>query len=333
MTDKRKTATMLSALALWAALSGSAAAQMAVFDPSDYGQTDLRFRESTGDASAYIAEQEGAFEPIRELAPGDPIRLLASAIGRIDLLVAEPNGEKALYTCTGAILEGGWVLTNHHCIPEPGKENLVEASILMGYLAMGDEGVARYRLSVEPGDWNETLDYSLARLLDTPGPEVTPLRISTIPVEAGDSLIVIHHPLGRPQVMTRFRCFAIRDQDGGPILRHSCDTQPGSSGSLLFNRNLQPVALHHSGGMTPTDSASFNSSTRLTVIIAQSPVLAELAATTSPAGTTPAGPHPTGPTEVAPAGGLDFGSSGGSGGSTSSSGMSAQGINDLLTGN
>lgn len=325
MNDKTRSGTVLMALALWAALGGAATAQVAQFDPSDYGQTDLRFRESTGDASAYIAENEGAFEPIRELSLSDPIRKIASSIGRIDLLVQESDGEKALYTCTGAILEGGWVLTNHHCIPEPGKENLIEASILMGYLAMGDEGVARYRLSVEPTDWDETLDFSLARMIDMPGPEVTPLRLSTTSVEPGDSLIVIHHPLGRPQVMTRFRCFAIREQDGGPILRHSCDTQPGSSGSLLFNRSLQPVALHHSGGMTPSDNTSFNRSTRLALIIGQSQTLAAMAATpTDAAGIVSARPRPTGATEMISPSDPGFVGSGG---------MSVEGINDLLTGN
>ncbi|WP_089280438.1 trypsin-like serine peptidase [Antarctobacter heliothermus] len=295
-------------------------AQTATFDANDYGKTDLVFPESTGNASAYIAAQDGAFEPIRELPADDPIRRLARAIGRVDLLEQNDRGGRDLVTCTGAILPGGWVLTNFHCIPENGAQKLLAASILTGYLTQGDKGTQRYTLSVDPEDWHSVLDFSLVRMTDAPA-DVLPLLIEDVAVDPGDPLLVIHHPLGRPQVMTRFRCFATAEQEDGAILRHRCDTQPGSSGSLLFDRELRPVALHHSGGMTANDTLSFNKSTRISAILAQSDLLRQITdsapsgspskAPDSPTATLPLERHPV------PAG----------------DGLSSGGITDILRGN
>lgn len=273
---KQRWKHMVLAAAL-AAISGSASAQMAYFEPGDYGQTDLLPRESTGNASTYIASNKGAFEPIRELPLDNPIRQMALAVGRVDLLSEGPDGTRGLGTCTGSVLPGGWVITNHHCIPGHDGHTLLAASILIGYLTQGEEDSNRYRLSVNPSDWHEFLDFSLVRLTDTP-PDVIPLDFVETHVDPGDSLMVIHHPLGRPQVMTRFRCFADKTQQDGPILRHRCDTQPGSSGSILFDRQMRPVALHHSGGMTENDDSSFNKSTRISAILAQSELLRDIAA-------------------------------------------------------
>lgn len=300
-----------------ASLSSGAMAQMAYFDAADYGQTDLLVRESTGNASTYIAANKGAFEPIRELPVDNPIRQLALAVGRVDLLSEGPDGTRGLGTCTGSVLPGGWVITNHHCIPGRDGHTLLAASILIGYLTQGEEDNHRYRLSVNPSDWHEFLDFSLVRLTDIP-PDVVPLNFEQTRVDPGDSLMVIHHPLGRPQVMTRFRCFADKTQDDGPILRHRCDTQPGSSGSILFDGQMRPVALHHSGGMTQNDDSSFNKSTRISAILAQSELLRDIAAQggdhrqAAPPkpveAVRPANPNPNTP-------------------------MSAGGINDLLRGN
>ncbi|WP_305968133.1 MULTISPECIES: trypsin-like serine peptidase [unclassified Mameliella] len=297
-----------------------ALAQVATFSADDYGKTDLVFLESTGNASAYIAAQDGAFEPIRELPADDPIRRLAGAIGRVDLLEQNDRGGRDLVTCTGAILPGGWVLTNHHCIPEDGAHKLLAASILTGYLVQGDRDTRRYNLSVDPADWHSVLDFSLVRMTDMPQ-NILPLLIEGVVVDPGDPLMVIHHPLGRPQVMTRFRCFALREQDDGPILRHRCDTQPGSSGSILFDRELRPVALHHSGGMTPNDDRSFNRSTRLSAILQQSGLLREITGA-APAATpvaTPVNPAATLPVESHPAPAGD--------------GPSSGGVTDILRGN
>ena len=318
---QRRITGLLAGLAL-ACLAGGLApmarAQVAVFDPDDYGKADLPLHESTGDAKAFIAAQEGVFEPIRELPADDLIRRISSAVGRIDLLNQAPDGRRSLVTCTGALLPLGWVVTNHHCIPEEGDRKLLSASILLGYLVQGGEGAQRYPLSVDPADWHDVLDFSLVRLLEPPDPRFATLVLRHVAVDPGDPLIVVHHPLGRPQVMTRFRCFTAREQADGPMLRHRCDTLPGSSGSILFTREMQPVALHHSGGMTANDAKSFNESTLFSAILGQSELLRELSG--AEGGTS--APVPDQAADPA----TETGTSG-------ESGMSAEKATDLLRGN
>ncbi|WP_323769252.1 serine protease [Antarctobacter sp.] len=326
MTRQNRLALIVS-LTLSGALSLSGAgaqAQVATFDADDYGKTDLVFLESSGNASAYIAAQDGAFEPIRELPADDPIRRLARAIGRVDLLEKTDRGGRELVTCTGAILPGGWVLTNHHCIPEDGPHKLLAASILTGYLVQGAKDTQRYTLSVDPADWHSALDFSLVRMTNAPA-DILPLLIEDVAVDPGDPLMVIHHPLGRPQVMTRFRCFATAQQEDGAILRHRCDTQPGSSGSILFDRELRAVALHHSGGMTPNDTLSFNKSTRISAILKQSDLLRDI--TGGPAGKAPTSAPPKTPDDPAAALPLERNPV------APGDGLSSGGITDILRGN
>lgn len=300
-------------------VGAEATAQVATFDADDYGKADLVFLESSGNASSYIAAQDGAFEPIRELPEDDPIRRLARSIGRVDLLEKTDRGGRELVTCTGAVLPGGWVLTNHHCIPAGGGP-LLAASILTGYLVQGGTGTERYSLSVNPADWHSVLDFSLVRMTDAPA-DILPLMIRDVDVDPGDPLMVIHHPLGRPQVMTRFRCFATAQQGDGTVLRHRCDTLPGSSGALLFDRDLHPVALHHSGGMTANDDRSFNIGTRISAILDGSDLLREIMgpAPSAPPAKTPDSPATRLPLERGPA--------------PTGDGLSSGGITDMLRGN
>ncbi len=78
--------------------------------------------------------------------------------------------------------------------------------------------------------------------------------------------------------MSRFRCFALKEQGEGPDLRHRCDTLGGSSGSLMFDASVAGVALHKEGGLDPKDPSSFNAATRLSAILGRSRILSEIAA-------------------------------------------------------
>ena len=61
----------------------------------------------------------------------------------------------------------------------------------------------------------------------------------------GEWLTVIQHPEGkRKQVCVRENQLMKRDDD---VLWYTTDTQPGSSGSPVFNNDWYVVALHHAG--------------------------------------------------------------------------------------
>jgi V8-like Glu-specific endopeptidase len=272
---KRSFLTMSSLIAVAAVMQvhAPAQAQVAKFDPRDYGTANLVPRQSTADASTFIAAQSGgAFEPIGALRADDDIRKVARSIGRVDVVLREEDGREVMATCTGTMLPNGFVLTNHHCIPVTGSQKPVRASILMNYLEQDGRGSRRFDLSVTPAESNEKLDFSIVSVQGDTS-EFQSVRLSDEPVQPGQSLVVIHHPQGRPMVMTRFRCLASSEQPDSSALRHRCDTLPGSSGAMIFTSGLRGVALHFGGGMQQGDERSFNLSTRVTALAGASPTI------------------------------------------------------------
>jgi hypothetical protein len=299
-------------IAALAAVVGEVAAQAIGFDPADYGKAQLPARQSTGDAATYIDANKGAFEPVAELDPKDPLAALARPIGRVDVVLRNMRtGQEVGESCTGALLKDDYVLTNHHCLPVDGDLRPVKASILMDYLTLDGKRSRRFEIMPKPEEWSAALDYAITRASDRPSADFGFVRLAAAAPDGSRSLLVIHHPLGRPKVMSRFRCMALKEQENGPDLRHRCDTLGGSSGSLLFDARAEGVALHKEGGLDAKDPSSFNTATRMAAILADSRILKRLAqgdgapppdAALSGAGN-PKAPAPTAP----PAGGLSAG--------------------------
>jgi V8-like Glu-specific endopeptidase len=259
--------------AMMAATPG-ALGQTAAFNPADYGKAHWPMRQSVGDAADFIASNRGAFEPVSELDSRDALALLARPIGRIDVVMRDSRtGQEVGTSCTGALLPGNHVLTNHHCLPVSGPLVPLRASILMDYLTQDGRGAKRFDLEVKPLEADAGLDYAVAKVSGDPVREFGAARIQVADVQPSQSLVIIHHPLGRPKVISRFRCLATREQADGPDLRHRCDTLGGSSGSLIYDASARGVALHKEGGLDPKDPASFNSATRMAAIMAKSRIL------------------------------------------------------------
>lgn len=282
MTSIRRRRRSLGAgacLLLALGMSGPAAGQSVGFDPADYGRAQLPLRQTTGDAAAYVDQNKGAFEPISELDPKDGLAALARPIGRVDIVLKNTRtGQQVGASCTGTLLPGDYVLTNHHCLPQGGEMVPVKASILMDYLTLDGKGSRRFEIDPKPVEFDARLDYALARVAGNPTATYGAAKLSGDAVPGNRSMLVIHHPLGRPKVMSRFRCFALKDQTDGPDLRHRCDTLGGSSGSLMFDASVAGVALHKEGGLDPKDTTSFNNATRLTALLGRSPILSKIAA-------------------------------------------------------
>ena len=272
-------ATAAACLLLAPFAADSVLAQTVGFDPADYGRAQLPLRQTTGDAAAYVDQNKGAFEPISELDPKDGLAALARPIGRVDIVLRNARtGQQVGASCTGALLPGDYVLTNHHCLPQSGDLTPVKASILMDYLTLDGKGARRFEIDPKPVEFDARLDYALARVAENPSAAYGAVRLSGEAVPGNRSMLVIHHPLGRPKVMSRFRCFAMKDQAEGPDLRHRCDTLGGSSGSLMFDASVAGIALHKEGGLDPKDPSSFNKATRLSAILGRSRILSEIAA-------------------------------------------------------
>lgn len=257
---------------------GAAAQQPLLFKASEYGRANLRVNESTGNVAGFFAVQKGAFEPLSMFPPTDPIRLSAKPVGRVDVLVKLPSGEEGVETCTGALLAGDYVLTNHHCIPQSGAKKPVKASIVMDYLQADGVGSERFEISLKPEDFNESRDYVVVKAEGSPTVKYGFVRLSPTPTDPGQPLMIFHHPMGRPKVMTRVRCFAMSSQPDKSVLHHQCDTMPGSSGSLILSNRGETLALHFSGGLNADDPSSYNIAIRIPDIVSNSAFLQNIIA-------------------------------------------------------
>lgn len=316
-------------------LCGAALAQTAerpfLYDARLYGKVQIPIVESTGNASAYIATHKGAFEPVQELLTDDALRQLSRPIGRVDIVVQRENGEQVMGTCTGTLLAGDYVITNHHCLPQKGEAKVVKASIVMDYLTQGGEGSKRYDITVPPEEWNEANDYAVAKVEGNPTAAYGYARLSATQATPGEGMIVFHHPLGRPKMMTRFRCLAMRQQPDETILRHRCDTMPGSSGSLLINNRFETIGLHFAGGLNPNEETSFNSAMRLSFLVQQSALLKRIIAAQEPSSVRP----PAAAASSNGQAGRDTATTGGGGaagtGAASGTGASAEEMSRQLT--
>lgn len=261
-----------------------ASAQTAGFSAADYGKLDLRVRESLGGASRAIAQRGNVFEPVRTLDPVLPVTQLSRAIGRLDLLV-EISGERGLSTCTASLVTHEIILTNHHCAyPENGR--LLEVSFVLDFLTADDPNARRIGVQPTPLEADRQLDYALFQLGTAAPSDIAPVRLASQEARDRHGFSIVHHPAGQPKRLTRYQCGAkdprARDRS---LVHHTCETLPGSSGALLLDSSsLVAFGLHHSGGLTPNDTSSFNIATSMSHLLAHSDRLREIASRNAPTG-------------------------------------------------
>jgi len=176
----------------------------------------------------------------------------ARAVGRIRI---RATSGRNLGFGTGSLIAPRLLLTNHHVLPDQATAaaSLVEFNVQDG-LDGKPMTPAAFRLI--PGDFFLTsieLDCTLVAVQPRAevGEELVPLGWNAPPSADDDPVLVeeyvniIQHPGGRPKQV------AVRDNqiiDLLPeFLQYRTDTEPGSSGSPVFNDQWDLVGLHHSG--------------------------------------------------------------------------------------
>ena len=180
---------------------------------------------------------------------------------------------------TGFLVAPSLFLTNEHAIPDAAFSQNVRFQF---NFQLGPDGVERESDSYVASEVvaiEESLDYALVRLASKPmldGVEVrqiqagqrwgfTPLNPSPI-FRAGQHFNVVQHPRGRRKEI------ALQDNQISKlftnVVLYTSDTEPGSSGSPVFDNLWQLVALHHAGGeQSPTGKWLNNEGIRIDRIV------------------------------------------------------------------
>ncbi len=147
---------------------------------------------------------------------------------------------------TGFLVKGGFIFTNNHVI---GSASVAQFSkVEFGYQSSDNDSVF-YELDHTTFITSRLLDYTMVKVKDTyPEKKLNSwgaLSLNPAIPKEGDLLTIIQHPKGRPQEL------AFSDE-GNSVWEHrlhyKVSTEPGSSGSPVFDLDWNVVAIHHAGG-------------------------------------------------------------------------------------
>jgi len=149
---------------------------------------------------------------------------------------------------TGFLVPGGVVLTNNHVLPDADAARTASAVFnfqdTVGGLAAPVEEHALlpdelFRTSVED-------DWTAVRVAGDPAATWGELALDRATVTTGDRVNIIQHPGGLAKRVSLYSNVVVFV--GGNRVQYLTDTEPGSSGSPVFDKQWNVVAVHHSGG-------------------------------------------------------------------------------------
>jgi V8-like Glu-specific endopeptidase len=196
-------------------------------------------------------------------------------------------------TGTGALVGPDLVLTAHHVVSEimDDDSQLTKAVVcrfdykesaggqVFEGVTVPVSSVAAFRDhakdDLDPDGDNQAedkLDYALLKLdrrvgdlpLVAEGEKRGFVKAATRAAEQSDGLLVLQHPDGKPMKIDIGAVTWI----GKTRVRHSVNTEPGSSGAPVFDAELNMVAMHHAGNDWPDTKYPHNQAIPMGLIVA-----------------------------------------------------------------
>lgn len=178
----------------------------------------------------------------------------AHAVGRV---VINEGGQLAGYG-TGSLVSSALLLTNHHVLP---SADVAEGSTVEFSFEDGADGQPRtpVSLALDPGRFflaDEDLDFALVAVGAEAG-DLAPFGFNRLvqsepEAAVGEFVTIVQHPRGeKKQVALRENRVVDLPES---FLHYAADTEPGSSGSPVFNDRWQVVSLHHASVPAPSHS-------------------------------------------------------------------------------
>jgi V8-like Glu-specific endopeptidase len=171
---------------------------------------------------------------------------------RAVVLVSSPIG-----LGTGFMIANDLLMTNHHVINDQGQAN--KSAFTFGFqLDMNgsvrpvqvvhalQDGLFRTSPYDETGVHDDALDYSIVQLRDVPK-VFAPLTLKAARVPRDARVAIIQHPGGDYKKISLQNNFVAYADER--VVQYTTSTQPGSSGSPVFNDEYAVVAIHHAGGL------------------------------------------------------------------------------------
>lgn len=181
------------------------------------------------------------------------------AVGRVN--IRDQRGTLSGYG-TGFMVSRSLLLTNHHVLPDArtARSSLIEFDYQDG---IDGQPLKPTLLPFAPERFfiaNRELDFALVEV--DADPEVLAaygscrLTAAQGTVLIGESVTIVQHPRGAKKqiVLRENRLVDIPET----VVHYAADTEPGSSGSPVFNDQWEVVALHHASVATPQHAPEYS---------------------------------------------------------------------------
>ena len=177
--------------------------------------------------------------------------LAADAVARIAFRDGRAQG-------SGLLVAPGLLITNHHVIES--QSAAAELCVEFRYERNATIRGAAATFAFDPdgcfvSDDTEGLDFTLIRIGrqlkgNEPIDRFRYLALSDVPNKhmLGEVANIIQHPQGRYKELVLREIQLVGRDELARVLHYVADTEPGSSGSPVFNNDWEVIALHHWGG-------------------------------------------------------------------------------------
>jgi V8-like Glu-specific endopeptidase len=196
------------------------------------------------------------FLPVRFLEVGT---IMSKAVARVAIQFEDlPNAGIA----TGFMVSSSLFMTNNHVIGSKDNASKFELHFNYQYALDGSTIMNFTKYDLDPEGFfytNPDLDFTIVKVKSrsaTSGGTATDVRagdefghvslVTSFFYSVGQLTNVIQHPQGRPKEIALHENKI--DAIYANVVRYTTDTEPGSSGSPVFNNSWKLIALHHSAG-------------------------------------------------------------------------------------
>lgn len=229
----------------------------------------IRYRRRLGEQEPPVTDESrrraletaiANVEKVDRTADFLPIRYLADGVARARAVcrISGPMGMG-----TGFLVSRGVIMTNNHVLENESQaqDSIAEFNYEDGHTPVVVKLQPR-RLFLTDID----LDFTVVACDDTPIADIVPIKLLRDPatITRNELASIIQHPAGRRKEIALHNNEVTHVKD--KVIHYRTDTEPGSSGSPVFNNRWQLVALHHAGWFEP-DGRATNEGIRIAAIV------------------------------------------------------------------
>jgi V8-like Glu-specific endopeptidase len=162
------------------------------------------------------------------------------------VLIKKPTGTEV---GTGFLIPDNLFITNNHVISDPAG---AQAAIIQFDYEQLPNGAALLptEFLLDPANGFATSvkdDWTAIRIKGDANAVFGAIELVPTTVEKNDFVNIIQHPGGGFKQIGMYHNMVTHSDTN--VVQYLTDTEPGSSGSPVFNSKWEVVALHHSGGM------------------------------------------------------------------------------------